>query len=211
MVINGHLAWTCQNASGNRGDDFRALKLCELQLYTFLHLNKETSIYSVLGMQGEEKAGKQGLKTVNIRVLSVSLSSWLTCNQVINPVYTTFIAHLNAKKCPLGAMVFYHHWLHDVYGLTDKMSIDWSINKSWRQVCVLLFHHIETNNHGRSVSCLDHPRLGPIMNPTYTTSIVKRIRRLVLSQISRSTSHGTSWGICRNGLGLYLLTCTGHC
>jgi hypothetical protein len=70
MVINGHLAWTCQNASGNRGDDLRALKLCELQPYIFLHPNKETPIYSMLGMQGEEKAGKRGLKTVSIRSIS---------------------------------------------------------------------------------------------------------------------------------------------
>ena len=58
MVINGHLAWMCQNASSNCGDDFQALKLSELQPYTWLHLNQETAIYSVLGMQGEEKAGK---------------------------------------------------------------------------------------------------------------------------------------------------------
>lgn len=64
-VINGHLAWTAQNASGNRGDDFRALKLCELQPYTFLHPNGETGIQSILGLQGEEKAGAgRGMKTV---------------------------------------------------------------------------------------------------------------------------------------------------
>ncbi|KAJ7246074.1 hypothetical protein C8J57DRAFT_1241859 [Mycena rebaudengoi] len=63
QVVNGHLSWTCQNASGNRGDDFRALKLCEMQPYVFLHPNKETSVYCVLGLQGEEKAGKRGMKT----------------------------------------------------------------------------------------------------------------------------------------------------
>jgi hypothetical protein len=60
----GHLAWTCQNASGNRGDDFRALKLSELQPYTWLHPNGETAVECVLGLQGEEKAGKRGMKTV---------------------------------------------------------------------------------------------------------------------------------------------------
>ncbi|KAJ7125542.1 hypothetical protein C8R43DRAFT_1240832 [Mycena crocata] len=119
QVINGHLSWTCQNASGNRGDDFRALKLCEMQPYIFLHPNKETSVYCVLGLQGEEKAGKKGMKTV------------------INPSYTTFIAHRNAEVCPLGAMAFYHHWLHDHYELTKKMSIDWAVNKSWRNIRLL--------------------------------------------------------------------------
>lgn len=66
MVINGHLTWTCQNASGNHGDDFRALKLCEMQPYTWLHPNKETAVYSVLGLQGEEKSGKRGMKTVGV-------------------------------------------------------------------------------------------------------------------------------------------------
>ncbi|KAL1726637.1 hypothetical protein EV714DRAFT_276343 [Schizophyllum commune] len=119
MCINGHVAWTLQNASGNRGDDLRALKLCELQPYTWLHPNKETSVFSILGMQGEEKAGKRGLKTK------------------VNPVYTVFAAHRFAEQCPLGALAFYFHWVHDVYQLTDKLDIDWRLNKSWRQVRLL--------------------------------------------------------------------------
>jgi hypothetical protein len=64
-AINGHLAWTAQHASGNRGDDFRALKLCELQPYTFLHSNGRTPLPCVLGLQGEEKAGaSRGMCTV---------------------------------------------------------------------------------------------------------------------------------------------------
>ncbi|KAJ7252582.1 hypothetical protein C8J57DRAFT_1351069 [Mycena rebaudengoi] len=119
QVVNGHLSWTCQNASGNRGDDFRVLKLCEMQPYVFLHPNKETSVYCVLGLQGEEKAGKRGMKTI------------------VNPSYTTFIAHRNPEVCPLGAMAMYFHWLHDVYQLPKKMSIDWESNKSWRNVRLL--------------------------------------------------------------------------
>jgi hypothetical protein len=64
-VVNGHLAWTAQNATGNRGDDFRALKLAELQPYTMLHPNKETAMFSMLGLQGEEKAGRRGMRTVS--------------------------------------------------------------------------------------------------------------------------------------------------
>ncbi|KAL1714102.1 hypothetical protein EV715DRAFT_295461 [Schizophyllum commune] len=119
MCVNGHVAWTLQNASGNRGDDLRALKLCELQPYTWLHPNKETSVFSILGMQGEEKAGKRGLKTK------------------VNPVYTVFAAHRMPEQCPLGALAFYFHWVHDVYKLTDKLEIDWKWNKSWRQVRLL--------------------------------------------------------------------------
>ena len=64
-AINGHLAWTAQHASGNRGDDFRALKLAELQPYTFLHPNGRTPLPCVLGLQGEEKAGAaHGMRTV---------------------------------------------------------------------------------------------------------------------------------------------------
>uniref|UniRef100_A0A8H8CI32 XPG-I domain-containing protein n=1 Tax=Psilocybe cubensis TaxID=181762 RepID=A0A8H8CI32_PSICU len=119
-VINGHLAWAAQNASGNRGDDFRALKLAELQPYVFLHPNKETAVECVLGLQGEEKAAaNRGLHTK------------------VNPVYTVFIAHKDPTICPLGAFAFYHHFIHDVKKLTEELDVDWSINKSWRQVRVL--------------------------------------------------------------------------
>jgi hypothetical protein len=64
MSVMGHLAWTCQNVTGNRGDDFRSLKLSELQPYNWLHPNKETAVEGVLGLQGEEKAGRRGMKTV---------------------------------------------------------------------------------------------------------------------------------------------------
>ena len=70
MVINGHLAWMCQNGTGNWGDDLRALKLCKLQPYTWLHPNNETAVYCVLGLQSEEKAGQRGMKTVCELILS---------------------------------------------------------------------------------------------------------------------------------------------
>jgi hypothetical protein len=54
--------------------------------------------------------------------------------QTINPVYSTLVAHKDPTKCPLGALAFYFHWLYDEYGLTEKMDIDWSVNKSWRGV-----------------------------------------------------------------------------
>ncbi|KAJ7258187.1 hypothetical protein C8J57DRAFT_1516072 [Mycena rebaudengoi] len=41
LVVFGHLAWTAQHASSNRGDDFRALKLAELQTKVLLHQTDE--------------------------------------------------------------------------------------------------------------------------------------------------------------------------
>jgi hypothetical protein len=63
------------NASGNRGDDIRALRLCEMQPYQFLHPNGETTIPAVLGLQSdmEQKARSKGMKTV-----SNSSSLWTT-------------------------------------------------------------------------------------------------------------------------------------
>jgi hypothetical protein len=66
LAVWGHLAWTAQHASGNRGNDFRALKLAELQPTTLKHPDKRTDIYAVLGLQGEEKAGKRGMRTVKL-------------------------------------------------------------------------------------------------------------------------------------------------
>ncbi|KAH9939892.1 hypothetical protein B0H21DRAFT_812429 [Amylocystis lapponica] len=115
-TINGHLAWTLQNGSGNRGDDVRALKLCEMQPYTWLHPNGETAVYSVLGLQSEEKAGGRGMKST------------------VNPTYKCWIAHSNPILCPLGALALYYHFLYDHYKLEDKLAVQWSQNKSWRQV-----------------------------------------------------------------------------
>jgi hypothetical protein len=71
LVVFGHLAWTAQHASGNRGDDFRALKLAELQPYGMTHPDGRTSVFTILGLQGEEKAGKRGMRTVCISLVSV--------------------------------------------------------------------------------------------------------------------------------------------
>ncbi|KAJ7771090.1 hypothetical protein DFH07DRAFT_953710 [Mycena maculata] len=119
LCIWGHLAWTAQHASGNRGDDFRALKLAELQPHNMLHPDKRTSIYSVLGLQSEEKAGKRGMRTV------------------INPVYSVFIANLKPEMCPLGAFAFYFHYIYDEKKIIETMGIDWASNKSWRPIRLL--------------------------------------------------------------------------
>ncbi|KAK7059342.1 hypothetical protein R3P38DRAFT_3384318 [Favolaschia claudopus] len=119
LVIFGHLAWTSQHASGNRGDDFRALKLAELQPYTMPHPDGRTAVPCLLGLQGEEKAGRRGMRTT------------------VNPSYSVFVAHKNPEICAMGAFAFYHHYMHDVLGLTEKLRVDWAWNKSWRQVRVL--------------------------------------------------------------------------
>ncbi|KAG6848797.1 hypothetical protein H0H93_013955 [Arthromyces matolae] len=74
-AINGHLAWNMMNSSGNRGDDIRSLRLCEMQPYTFLHPDGVTLVPAVLGLQSASKASvRRGMKTT------------------VNPTYTCFIA-----------------------------------------------------------------------------------------------------------------------
>ncbi|KAJ7821253.1 hypothetical protein B0H13DRAFT_1660479 [Mycena leptocephala] len=119
LAVWGHLSWTAQHASGNRGDDFWALKLAELQPTQLKHPDKRTDMYAVLGMQGEEKAGKRGMRTV------------------INPVYSVFIANLKPEMCPLGAFAFYLHYIYDEKKIIDTMELDYTVNKSWRGVRVL--------------------------------------------------------------------------
>jgi hypothetical protein len=63
-TINGFLAWTCQNATRNHGDDFCTLKLCDMQPYELLHPNLETKVYCVLGSQEESKTMNGGMQTV---------------------------------------------------------------------------------------------------------------------------------------------------
>jgi hypothetical protein len=75
LVVFGHLAWSAQHASGNRGDDFRALKLAELQPYGMTHPDGRTSVFTVLGLQGEEKAGKRGMRTVCFALLMLCMLS----------------------------------------------------------------------------------------------------------------------------------------
>ncbi|KAJ7154733.1 hypothetical protein C8R46DRAFT_442730 [Mycena filopes] len=119
LAVFGHLAWTAQHASGNRGDDFRALKLAELQPYFMQHPTHNMKIFTVLGLQGEEKAGKRGMRTV------------------VNPSYSAFIAHKNPEMCSLGAFAMYQHYLHDEKQLTKTLNIDWLRNSSWRNIRVL--------------------------------------------------------------------------
>ncbi|KAJ6608481.1 hypothetical protein B0H10DRAFT_1815675 [Mycena sp. CBHHK59/15] len=119
LSVFGHLAWTAQHATGNRGDDFWALKLAELQPHTLLHPDKRTGITSILGLQGEEKAGRRGMRTV------------------VNPSYSVFIANLKPDMCPLGAFAFYLHYLYDEKNIIGSMSINWLINKSWRGIRIL--------------------------------------------------------------------------
>jgi hypothetical protein len=58
------------NASGNRGDDIRALRLCEMQPYEFLHPNGETAIFAVLGLQSdqEHKTRSKAMRTVSTSI-----------------------------------------------------------------------------------------------------------------------------------------------
>ncbi|KAI1788271.1 hypothetical protein LXA43DRAFT_1097500 [Ganoderma leucocontextum] len=55
-ALKGFLPWTLCSASGNRGDDIRALKLCEIQPYVLSHPNNLTKIPAILSLQAEGKA-----------------------------------------------------------------------------------------------------------------------------------------------------------
>jgi hypothetical protein len=68
-----HVAWTCQNASGNCGDNLHALKQCDLQPYKILHPNfMETVIPTILGLQDEHKAMKSRMQIVSSVVSSTA-------------------------------------------------------------------------------------------------------------------------------------------
>ena len=102
--------WSSVATSGHgcvrmRGDDFRALKLSELQPYTWLHPNQQTVVYSVLGMQGEEKAGERGMKTVTIREVIITLST-LTNNvpSPFLPARTPFLS-LRPPSSPVSVVL----------------------------------------------------------------------------------------------------------
>ncbi|CAK5271701.1 unnamed protein product, partial [Mycena citricolor] len=70
LAVFGHLAWTGQSATGNRGDDIRSLALCEIQPYEMAHpLQSRKKIWCLLGLQSQEKAGKRGMKTVHVALM----------------------------------------------------------------------------------------------------------------------------------------------
>jgi len=95
-----------------------------------LHPNKEMEIPVIYGLQREDKAGKRGMKTVCFTIsIKFQLNPQL---QTINPFFTSFIAHWQAEMCLIGALAILHHYLYDVRNTMEQ--IDWSLNKSWRQV-----------------------------------------------------------------------------
>ena len=78
------------NASGNRGDDICALRLCEMQQYELLHPNGESPIFAVLGLQSdqEHKTWSKAMRTVS-DILAFELSflrcSFVSARQSIPP------------------------------------------------------------------------------------------------------------------------------
>ena len=62
--------------------------------------------------------------------------------QKTNPVYTVFMPHLEAHMCPISALAFSCHWMHDVKNLTSELKIDWSLNKTWRQGSYSIYYLI---------------------------------------------------------------------
>ncbi|KAF9489783.1 hypothetical protein BDN71DRAFT_1435158 [Pleurotus eryngii] len=52
--------------------------------------------------------------------------------------WTVWIAHCDPVCCLLGAFTLLMHFLYNVKDFTRHMEVDWSMNKSWHHVCVLL-------------------------------------------------------------------------
>ena len=49
-------------------------------------------------------------------------------------MYTVWIAHRDAEKCPLGALAIFFHYIWDYRRIEDELGINWGKNKSWRKV-----------------------------------------------------------------------------
>ncbi|KAJ7675075.1 hypothetical protein B0H17DRAFT_1140512 [Mycena rosella] len=118
LSIFGHLSWMTQNTSGNRGDDFRVLKLAELQCTRCSIRTSARLCHLSSGCKGRRRPGSGGCVPF----------------KVINLVYSVFIPNLKPEMCPFGAFAFYFHYLHDEKNITKSMKIDWTWIKSWRSV-----------------------------------------------------------------------------
>jgi hypothetical protein len=126
----------------------------------------------VFGLQGEEKAGKRGMKTVNAPANLIFSPTDFFIIKTVNPHYTTWIAHKDPSKCPLGAFAFYLHDAHNVKDLTGKLNIDWLLNNSWRQVRLVKFVYclkLSTNRSGSYMDPNHHSHL--IVNSAYIMSM----------------------------------------
>lgn len=73
----GHLSWVLMNAAGCRGDDLRALKLCELQPHEMVHPTQQTPIFAIVGVQSQHKAQKRSMKTVSSSIWACLLACLL--------------------------------------------------------------------------------------------------------------------------------------
>ncbi|KAJ3769609.1 hypothetical protein FB446DRAFT_706117 [Lentinula raphanica] len=133
IAVDGHLAWTAQNASGKRGDDIRSLRIRELQPYEFVHPNKVTKIDALLGLQGEEKYKAKGMKSVH------------------QPVISTWIPHQDPLWDAIGSILRKLHWLFDVYKIDTKKEIDWSVNRSWGQIRMLFGSNPDHTYHSSNL------------------------------------------------------------
>ncbi|KAJ3833498.1 hypothetical protein F5878DRAFT_546479 [Lentinula raphanica] len=128
IAVDGHLAWTAQNASGKRGDDIRSLHIRELQPYEFLHPNKVTKINALLGLQGEEKYKAKGMKSVR---------AYACC---CDPLWDA-----------IGSIIRKLHWMFDVYKIDTKKNIDWSVNRSWGHIRILFGSNPDHTYHSSNL------------------------------------------------------------
>ncbi|KAF9521247.1 hypothetical protein CPB83DRAFT_841421 [Crepidotus variabilis] len=90
--------------------------------YEFLHRDGGTKVFAVLGLQSdqEHETRSKAMRTT------------------VNPTYTYLIPHRSPELFPIGTLALHMHFVHDTQSeLEDLLNIDYTVNKSWRDVPLL--------------------------------------------------------------------------
>ncbi len=105
--------------------------------------------------------------------------------------------------CPIAALAFYLHYVHDVVGIEEKYGIDWTVNKSWRPVRQTFYNDFTHHHPHRFGSSMDQMQPCSTTKLRFKISLFSRTRGLGLRVGSRSILQGTCLDINRKGWGMY--------
>ncbi|CAA7268276.1 unnamed protein product [Cyclocybe aegerita] len=123
-MITGHLAWTMMNASGNCGDDVRALRLCEMQPYLdFVHPNGETSVFAILGLQSNQET-KTRSKAMQTRECQICLIHGETVTVLYHPTALLNLFGQAFKKANVQSWIKVHLARHMLGYNQAKMGVN---------------------------------------------------------------------------------------
>ncbi|CAA7260308.1 unnamed protein product [Cyclocybe aegerita] len=123
-TITGHLAWTMMNASGNRGDDVRALRLCEMQPYLdFVHPNGETSVFAILGLQSDQET-KTRSKAMQTQECQIRLIHGETATVSYHPMALLNLFGQAFKKANVQSWIKVHLAQHMLGYNQAKMGVN---------------------------------------------------------------------------------------